>query len=101
MKSSRRTLFAVLGAAVLIAAAGFYFTPRAAPTAIRIGIAPFQDTVLPVVGDKLGWYRDAGYQVEFVDVGWTEVSLGLASNSFDVVLYPFDSMEASWPALKS
>ena len=68
---------------------------------VRIGITPFQDTVLPVIPQKLGWYEQDGFRAEFVDVGWSDVPLGLASGSFDVVLYTFDSVQPSWPALQA
>src|SRR6266568_3910915 len=101
MAMARRPVLVALISAFLVAGlAGFLFA-QAPQKSIKIGITPFQDTVLPVVAEKLGWYKDSGYGVQFVDVGWIDVPLGLASGSFDVVLYPFDAMQASWPALKS
>lgn len=101
MKLSRRFAFTVLSGLAIALAISTHTLGQTPQKIVRIGITPFQDTVLPVVADRLGWYKESGYQVQFVDVGWTEVSLGLASGSFDVVLYPFDSTQASWPALKS
>ena len=68
---------------------------------VRFGITPFQDSALPVVAKKKGWYREKGLDVEVVDLGWTDVPLGLASNSIDVAIYNFDSFMASWHQLNS
>jgi len=103
----RRTVIMGIGGAVLLAAIGWGLGTGRGPTGgapqqtVKIGITPFQDTVLPVVGERLGLYKQDGYGVQFVDVNWTEVSVGLASGAFDVVLFPIDSMQSSWPALKT
>jgi hypothetical protein len=39
---------------------------------VRYGISPFQDTLLPILGQEFGWYEEEGLDVEFV-IGWTEV----------------------------
>src|ERR1700741_2570043 len=100
MTIARRSVLAILLAALFIWPT-LLAQAQTSQKTVRIGITPFQDTVLPVIPDKLGWYKEAGYNVQFVDVGWTEVPLGLASGSFDVVLYPFEATQAAGPALKS
>lgn len=99
----RRVFFIFLLVVCILVAIGFayyYFSGYNKQNVVRIGITPFQDTVLPVIPEKLGWYKKDGYTVKFVDVGWSDVSLGLASNEFDVIIYTFDSLLPSWPSLK-
>lgn len=33
---------------------------------IVIGVSPFQDTIMPMVAQEKGWYREAGLKVRFV-----------------------------------
>lgn len=69
-------------------------------TVVRIGITPFQDTVIPVIPDRLGWYAQDAIRVEFVDIDWTDVPLALAADEIDLALYSMDSLLASLPSLK-
>jgi ABC-type nitrate/sulfonate/bicarbonate transport system substrate-binding protein len=96
----RVVLLAFLSIGLAVAGAA-YLPGQTSQKVVRIGIAPFQDTVLPVVPEKLGWYKDSGLRVQFIDVGWTDIPLGLASDSFDVVLYSFEATQPSWASLKS
>jgi ABC-type nitrate/sulfonate/bicarbonate transport system substrate-binding protein len=66
-------------------------TPR-----IRYGITPYQDTALPIIGEKEKWYGDEKLLVDSVPLGWGEVPLALASNSIDVAVYNFNSLLAPW-----
>ena len=36
---------------------------------VRYGVSPFQDTLLPVLGQEFGWYAEEGLDVEFVILG--------------------------------
>ncbi len=56
-------------------------------TKIRIGVSPFQDTLLPIVGQAKGWYEEAGLDVEFEYLAWNAITPALASNSIDVAVY--------------
>jgi len=56
-------------------------------TNIRIGISPFQDTLLPSVGEKLGWYKQNCLNVSFVNVSWDAMMTTMASRSIDVAVY--------------
>lgn len=53
---------------------------------VRYGISPFQDTLLPILGEQLGWYDEEGLDVEFVILGWTEVQEALAAGEVDVAI---------------
>lgn len=58
---------------------------------VRYGITPYQDSALPVVAKKLGWYREEGLDVELIPVTWGDVVTALMSNSIDVAVYNFNS----------
>ncbi len=60
---------------------------------IRYGITPYQDSALPVVADTLGWYKEAGLDVELVPVTWGNVVTALAGNAIDVTIYNFNSFQ--------
>jgi ABC-type nitrate/sulfonate/bicarbonate transport system substrate-binding protein len=66
---------------------------------VRIGIAPYQDTVIPAVTTRQGWFKEAGIDAKLVDVGWEDIPLALAADQIDFTLYTFDSMLAAWPRL--
>jgi len=66
-----------------------------APTSIRIGISPFQDTLLPVVGEKKGWYRKEGLNAEIRILGWTEVMEALSAGHVDVAINNISSVVAT------
>lgn len=54
---------------------------------VVFGVSPFQDTFLPMIGEKKNWYKEEGLDVEFKILGWTEVQEALSSqatNKIDV-----------------
>jgi ABC-type nitrate/sulfonate/bicarbonate transport system substrate-binding protein len=53
---------------------------------VRLGISPFQDTLLPIISAKKGWYEAEGLDVELKVLGWTEVQEALAAGSVDVAI---------------
>jgi ABC-type nitrate/sulfonate/bicarbonate transport system substrate-binding protein len=59
---------------------------------VRLGISPFQDTLLPVIGEKKGWYEEEGLSVELKVLGWTEVQEALSSGSVDVAINNISSV---------
>lgn len=74
--------------------------PAAETSKIRYGVSPFQDTLLPIVGEELGCYEDQGLDVEFVILGWTEVQEALAAGEVDVAINNISSVIAiheQWP----
>lgn len=100
MKTRRTVVLSIVALCLLTASTiAYLYIPR--HQTLRIGITPFQDTVLPVVADKLGYFNETGYRVQFIDVGWSDVPLALASGAFDVVLYSVDSLQPSLPSLKA
>jgi ABC-type nitrate/sulfonate/bicarbonate transport system substrate-binding protein len=67
---------------------------------VRYGVSPFQDTLLPVVGQEKGWYKAEGLDVQFTTLGWTEVQEALAGGSVDVAINNISSVVATherWP----
>jgi ABC-type nitrate/sulfonate/bicarbonate transport system substrate-binding protein len=62
---------------------------------VRFGISPFQDTLLPIVGNTKGWYRAEGLEVEFHTLGWTEVMEALSAGRVDVAISNESSVVAT------
>jgi len=56
-------------------------------TNIKLGISPFQDTLLPSVGQQLGWYKQNCLNVSLVNVAWDSMMTTMASRSIDVAVY--------------
>ena len=48
---------------------------------VSVGISPFQDTLLPLFGQSKGWYKEAGLDVDFKILGWTEIQEALSSGA--------------------
>jgi ABC-type nitrate/sulfonate/bicarbonate transport system substrate-binding protein len=55
-------------------------------TKIRLGISPFQDTMLPIIAQEKGWFEEAGLDVELSTLGWDAVMPAVASGSVDVAI---------------
>lgn len=103
MAIQRRAVFALSISAIIFANPLAFLlsdTAGSATNTIKYGITPYQDTVLPVLAQEMGWYARENLMVQFVNVGWSDVPLGMASGSVDVALYNFDSFMSSWPALR-
>ncbi len=81
-KPNRRQL--ILSAAAL-AFAGPLVTSCGRQSKIRFGISPFQDTLIPMLGQSMGWYEEEGLDIEFKILGWTEVQEALSSTARDRV----------------
>lgn len=56
------------------------------PNTVRLGIAPFQDTMLPVIGQEKGWFKEEGLNVELQTLAWNSVSASVAAGSTDVAV---------------
>jgi NitT/TauT family transport system substrate-binding protein len=56
-------------------------------TTIRLGVSPFQDTLLTRVPEALGWYARACLDVKFVNVSWGSMMAAMASGSLDAAVY--------------
>lgn len=55
-------------------------------THVTIGISPFQDTYLPVIGQEKGWFKDAGLDVELRSLAWNATMPALISGDVDIVV---------------
>ena len=53
---------------------------------MRLGLSPFQDTILPALGVAKGWYKDEGVDVEIRVLGWTEIQEALTSGAVDMLV---------------
>ncbi len=53
---------------------------------VRMGISPFQDTLLPLVGVDKGWYAEEGLDVEMTTLAWNDIMTTLASGSIDLAV---------------
>lgn len=51
---------------------------------IRFSVAPFQDTLIPIIGDRKGWYKAAGLDVEIKLLPWYSGQEALAAGTVDV-----------------
>lgn len=92
--TARRRFFgALLGTLVL----GICLSTGAAQelTKVRYGVSPFQDTLLPIIGEKMGWYEEEGLDVEFSILGWAEVQEALAAGVVDVAVNNISSVIAT------
>ena len=67
---------------------------------VRYGVSPFQDTLLPVLGQEFDWYAEEGLDVEFVILGWTEVQEALAAGEVDVAINNISSVIATYDAFQ-
>jgi NitT/TauT family transport system substrate-binding protein len=91
-QASRQALYLCL--LVLFVGLGLSCTSR--ERHVRVGITPYQDTAVPVVADKLGWYRENGIDVEFVPLAWGDVMVSLASGSIDASIYTINAFEPAY-----
>lgn len=100
---SRRNIITTIGLIALVAlisAAVIYLRSSNSNSqggrVVRFGITPYQDTAIPVVGDRLGWYSDRNLNVQFVPLSWGDVMLGLSSGSIDVSIYTINAFQAPY-----
>lgn len=55
-------------------------------TQITVGISPFQDTYLPIIGQDEGWFEEAGLDVELTSLAWNATMPALISGDADIVV---------------
>jgi ABC-type nitrate/sulfonate/bicarbonate transport system substrate-binding protein len=53
---------------------------------ITLGVSPFQDTLLPLVAERKGFFKDAGIDVQLKTLGWEAIMPAVASGSVDVAI---------------
>ena len=97
----------------IVAAAGLGLTgchreipPPVQPTstpmsAVRIGISPYPDTGLPVMTEKLGFFKQNNIKADLKVLQWGEVMPALASGSVDVVVQNMNSLHEVYQNLKN
>src|SRR5947209_5998258 len=98
-RMSRSTQIVVVLATVSVLAGGitwWLLNGKQHQVVIRYGITPYQDSALPVVPAKLGWYRDAGLNVELVPATWGDVVTAISAGAIDVAVYNFNSFQAPY-----
>jgi len=55
-------------------------------TTVTVGISPFQDTYLPIIGEEKGWFADAGLKVELKSLAWNSVMPAVISGEVDMAI---------------
>lgn len=68
-----------------------------ADSEIVLGISPFQDTLLPIIGQNKGWFEEEGLNVELRTLGWDSVISSVASDSVDVAVNNTTGVVAAAP----
>lgn len=61
-------------------------------TVVRVALAPFQDALLPSLGETKGWYKDEGLNVEFKLMAMSEMQEALAAGAVDVTFNNISSV---------
>lgn len=56
-------------------------------TTVKVGISPFQDTYLPIIGQDEGWFEEAGLKVELKSLAWNSVMSALISGDVDLAVF--------------
>lgn len=88
----------IIAVVVILGASGYalwrkYSKQPQGLVTVRYGITPYQDSALPVVPNELGWYKEAGINVQLVPVAWGDVVTDLSSGAIDVAIYNFNSFQ--------
>jgi NitT/TauT family transport system substrate-binding protein len=87
---SMRVARFLLFLSVLVACSGCSSKPNtgsgSGQATVTFGVSPFQDTLVPIVGQEKGWYQQEGLKVNFKSVDWPLIPEALASGSVDVVI---------------
>lgn len=60
---------------------------------IRYAISPYQDTALPIVAEKNGWYSQAGLNVDVKLLDWENVMSSVAGGAVDVAVMNFNTFQ--------
>lgn len=55
-------------------------------TTINVGISPFQDTYLPIIGQEMGWFEEAGLNVEMRSLAWNAAMPAVISGDVDIAV---------------
>ena len=55
-------------------------------TKVVVGVSPFQDTYIPIVGVEKGWFEEVGLDVELKSLAWNSVVPAIISGDVDIAL---------------
>lgn len=55
-------------------------------TTVNLGVSPFLDTMLPIIGEEKGWFEEEGLNVNLQSLAWNAVMPGIASGDVDVAI---------------
>lgn len=87
MRTRIRAVTALVGAVLLaITACNPAVSNSDSDDTITLGISPFQDTMLPLIGVKKGWFADKGVKVKLKRLAWNSIMPAVASGSVDVAV---------------
>jgi ABC-type nitrate/sulfonate/bicarbonate transport system substrate-binding protein len=53
---------------------------------IVVGISPFQDTYIPIIGQEKGWFEEVGLEVELKSLAWNAVTPAIISGDVDMAV---------------
>ena len=85
-----------IGILICISCTGcFHETKTPALPKVILSVAPFQDTLLPIIGENKGWFKEAGVDVEIKLLPWYSAQEALASGSVDVAMGNISSVIGS------
>src|SRR5258707_14780004 len=76
-----------LGVSLTITSSLFAESGTSGLTKVMIGLSPFQDTLLPIIGKEKGWFEKEGLDVEFKTLAWNAIIPAVASSAVDVAVY--------------
>jgi ABC-type nitrate/sulfonate/bicarbonate transport system substrate-binding protein len=63
---------------------------------IKYAISPYQDTALPFVAERNGWYSENGLNVDLKLLDWGNVMDAVAGGAVDVAIQNFNSFQATY-----
>lgn len=55
-------------------------------TELTVGISPFQDTYLPIIGQDKGWFKEAGLDVKLKSLAWNAIMPAVISGDVDMAV---------------
>lgn len=55
-------------------------------TTVVVGISPFQDTYLPIIGQEMGWFEEVGLDVEMRSLAWNAAMPAVISGDVDIAV---------------
>ncbi|MFI2711235.1 ABC transporter substrate-binding protein [Micromonospora sp. NPDC018662] len=90
-RTSRKLALGLTVAALALAATACNSDADSGPaedgtTTIRLGISPFQDTMIPIIAEEKGWFKAAGLNVELKSLAWDAIMPAVASDGVDAAI---------------